>query len=287
MALRAGFVGLGDIGGPMARRLAGAGAELGVFDVAPAAMQPLLAAGARAAASPAELARASDVLGVCVPEDAHVRAVALGPDGILAGAAPGAIVAIHSTILPETAVEVGRACAERGVAVLDACVTGGAARAAQGKLTCLVGGDAGVLERARPYLALLAERIVHAGPLGSGCKLKLCLNVITYLQWTAAFEAMSLARAVDLPVAVLEEAGRANGQITELMVQYMALHKAPPETRRSEGTQRALRGFMHIAEKDLAWALELGRRSGVSLPGTALASQTMARIYAVEDEKRR
>jgi 3-hydroxyisobutyrate dehydrogenase len=287
MSMRAGFIGLGNIGKPMAGRLVAAGFETRVYDVMSAPLQELVAAGAHAAATPAEVAAGSDVIGVCVRDDDDVRNVCLGPDGILSGAKAGSVIAIHSTILPATAEAVARVAREQGVGVLDACVTGGAARAAQGKLVYLVGGEAAHLDKARPFLATSSERIVHAGPIGNGCKLKLCINLVTYQQWTAAFEASTLARAAGLPLEVLLEAGRANGQITELMEQFLALHRAPAETRKSEATQSALRGFMAVAEKDLDWALALGRKVGVALPGAALASQSMARIYGVEDPKRR
>jgi hypothetical protein len=98
---------------------------------------------------------------------------------------------------------------------------------------------------------------------------------------------MALARAIGLPQAVLEEAGKANGQLTELMIQFLALHKAPETARKSEPMQKILRGHMATAEKDLAWTLKLAREAGVSLPGTAVASQGMARVYGVEDAGRR
>jgi 3-hydroxyisobutyrate dehydrogenase len=287
MTLRAGFVGLGNIGKPMAARLAPAGFETTIFDLDPEPVRELAEAGAKAAASPREVAAASDVVGVCVPEDAHVRAVLLGEEGLLAGAAPGLVVAVHSTILPATAIELQAACAERNATLLDACVTGGAARAAQGTLTYLVGGDAEALERIRPYLMASAEKVIHAGELGNGCKLKLCINLITYTQWQAAYEAAALAKAVGLPLEILEEAGKSNGQITDLMIQYLALHKAPEEARRSEGFQTLVRGHMHVAEKDLAWVLKLAREAEIALPGAGLLSQSMARIYGVEDEGRR
>jgi 3-hydroxyisobutyrate dehydrogenase len=287
MALRAGFIGLGNQGKPIAANLAPAGFELTVYDVAPGPVAELVAAGAKAAASPRELAARCDVIGVCVPADEHVRAVALGENGVLAGAARGTVLAIHSTILPETARELERAATPHGVAVLDACVTGGAARAKAKQLTYLVGGDAAALERARPYLEVSATKIIHAGALGNGAKLKLCLNLITYIQWAAAFESFQLARATGLPQELLEEAGQANGQLTPLMLAYLALHKAPEDARASAGMQALLRGYRDVAEKDLAWALELGRRAGVSLPVGGLVSQLMARLYGVAEENLR
>ena len=287
MALRVGFIGLGNQGKPIAAHLAPAGFETTVFDVLEAPMKELAAGGARAAHSAREVAEAADVLGICVPEDEHVLAVMRGADGILAGAAPGTVLAIHSTILPETARALAEEAAAQGVAVLDACVTGGAARAAQKQLTYLVGGDAEALEKARPMLEASAVTILHAGALGNGARLKLCLNLVTYIQWAAAYESFHLARAIGLPPELLEEAGRANGQITELMVAYLAAHKLPDDARRGEPVQKLLRGHMRIAEKDLAWALKLARDAQVALPVGGLVSQLMARLYGVEDEGRR
>jgi len=285
--LRVGFIGLGNQGKPIAANLVAAGFETHVFDLAAAPLAELVALGAKAASGPREVGLRSDVICLCVPEDRHVREVTLGPGGVLAGAARGAVLAIHSTILPETVVALAAEATSRGVAVLDACVTGGAARAAQKQLTFLVGGPVEALERARPVLEVSALKVIHAGELGNGAKLKLCLNLITYIQWAAAFESFALARGVGLPQELLEEAGRANGQLTPLMAAFLALHKAPESARKSAGMQSLLRGHMAVAEKDLAWALELARRSDVSLPVGGLVSQLMARIYGVEDGGRR
>jgi 3-hydroxyisobutyrate dehydrogenase len=287
MALRVGFIGLGNQGKPIAAHLAPAGFDTTVYDLSEAPVAELVAGGARAAASPRGVAESAEVIGICVPEDAHVRAVLNGPDGLLAGAAPGTVIAIHSTILPATAKALAEQAAAREVAVLDACVTGGAARAVQKQLTYLVGGDAAALEKARPMLEASAVRIIHAGPVGSGAKLKLCLNLITYIQWAAAYESFHLARAIGLPQELLEEAAQSNGQMTPLMIAYLAAHKAPEEARKSDGMQQLLRGHMKIAEKDLAWALQLARDAEVTLPVGGLVSQLMARLYGVEDEGRR
>ncbi len=285
--IRVGFIGLGNQGRPIAAHLAPAGFETAVYDIDPAAVEEVAGTGARAATSPREVGERSDVVGICVPEDEHVRSVVLGEAGLLEGLRPGSVIAIHSTILPRTAEELGAAAARHGVLVLDACVTGGAARAQQKQLTYLVGGEAEALEKARPMLEVSSVKVIHAGPLGAGAKLKLCINLITYIQWAAAFESFHLARAIGLPQEVLEEAGQSNGQLTPLMVAFLALHKAPEEARRSEAMQKNLRGFLHVAEKDLAWALQLAREAEVALPVGALVSQLLARIYGVEDPGRR
>jgi len=165
---------------------------------------------------------------------------------------------------------------------------GGAARAANKQITYLIGGPEAALETARPYLAATTDvPIVYAGELGNGAKLELCINLITCIQWAAAYESMALARAIGLPQEVLEEAGRSNGQITDLMSTYLMGHEVPDEVKSSEGFRTLMRSHMRIAEKDLAWALELARKAGVALPVGGLVSQSMARLYNVEDEWRR
>lgn len=285
---RVGFIGLGNQGKPIAAHLAPAGLQTWVYDVSPEPVEELVAGGAKAATSARELGGEVDVVGICVPEDTHVRSVVFGDDGLLAGLAAGSVILVHSTILPETVEAVAEAAAASGVAVLDACVTGGAARAENRQLTYLVGGAEEALEKARPYFEATTDiPVIHAGPLGSGAKLKLCINLITYVQWAAAYESMALARAVGLPQEVLEEAGRSNGQLTELMINYLTTHKLPEEARKSDAFQGLMRGHMQIGEKDLAWALQLARQSGVALPVASLVSQSMARLYGVEDDWRR
>lgn len=286
MSLKTGFVGLGNIGKPMALRLPKAGLETTVFDIAAGPVQELAAAGAKAARSPREVAAASDVVGVCVQTDAQVRQVVEGEDGLLAGARPGLVIAIHSTVLPACVDAVNAAAAPRGVAVVDACVTG-VPRAPEPNFKLFLGGDPAAIAKIEPYTSAIAVRVIQAGALGNSCKVKICLNLITYLQWTAAFESAALAKGVGLPLEVLEEVGRSNGQLTDLMIQYLALHKAPAAARQSADMQAYLRTNMHVAEKDLAHALALAREAGVALPGAALVSQLMARIYLVDDPGRR
>jgi len=288
MSIRAGFIGLGNQGKPIAAHLAPAGLETTVYDIASAPVAELVAGGAKAAATPRELGAAADIVGICVPEDAHVLSVTLGDDGLLAGMKTGGVVLIHSTVLPETVAEVSAAAAPHNISVMDACVTGGAARAVNKEITYLVGGPEDALEKARPYFEATSNiDIIYAGELGNGAKLKLCLNLMTYIQWAAAYEPMALARAIGLPVEVLESAGKANGQLTDLMSNFLVAHQLPNDARKSEGFQNLMRGHMQIAEKDLAWALKLARQAGVALPVGSLVSQSMARLYGVEDEGRR
>ena len=287
MAIRVGFIGLGNQGKPIAAHLAPAGFETTVYDLAPEPVQELVAGGAHAAKSPREVGERADVIGICVPADGHVRAVVYGEDGLLAGTKPGAVIAIHSTILPETAIEIAEAAKPLGVAVLDACVTGGAERAKAKQITYIVGGDAAALEKVRPVLESNSTKIIHAGGLGDGAKLKFCINLITYVQWAAAYESFQLAKAIGLNTDMLEQAGQANGQLTQLMINYLGGVKLPEAVRKSEPIQKLMRNHMTIAEKDLAGVLALARGAELSLPVSGLVSQLMARLYGVEDPKRR
>jgi len=285
--MRTGFVGLGYIGKPMAQQLPKAGLETSVYDIAPAPVQEVVGSGAKGAASPAEVAAASDVVGICVQTDAQVRTVIQGEDGLLAGAKPGLVIAIHSTILPSTAEAMNAVAAKQGVDVVDACVSGNT-RAADPMFKLYVGGEPAQVEKIAPYLtAIAADRVIHAGPLGSGCKAKICLNLVTYLQWLAAFEGSALAKGTGLGIDMFEKVGRSNGQITDMMVAYLGAHKLPEAALKSEAYQHYVQTQMHNAEKDLACALDLAREAGVALPGVALVSQLMARIYLIDDPKRR
>jgi len=287
MTIRAGFVGLGNIGGPMAERLVAGGLDTTVYDVSPGALQTLVDAGATAAPSPRALAAGCDVVGVCVRDDDDVRAATLGDDGLLAGSHEGLVVAIHSTVLPSTVEAMAAAATARGVGLIDACITGGRSGAVKGTLTYMVGGDPAHLERCRPAFETSAKLIVHTGPLGSGAATKLCNNLMTYQGFLAARESMLLAQGSSLSQEKLEEVMRSNGNLNDNALMFLALHKAPAEVRTSESFQANARNFMELGEKDLAVTLAFAREQGVSLPGTALSQQLMARIFGVEDEKRR
>jgi 3-hydroxyisobutyrate dehydrogenase len=281
MGLRAGFVGLGSIGQPMARRLVTGGLETTVFDVAEPAVAAVVAAGARGAASARDVAAAADVVGVCVRDDADVRAVVLGDQGLLAGAAPGTVIAIHSTILPRTVLEMAEAAGRAGVAVVDACVTGGPMGAERGTLTYMVGGEPAHVERCRPVFATAAAKIVHTGALGTGAATKLCNNLMTYLGFLAAFESNLLAEGAGLSREALHEVTRANGNLTDQMLAFLTLHRIPAEQRAEPGFQRMLQGYTTLAEKDLAVTLAFAREHGVELPGTARCRELMARVYGL------
>ncbi len=288
MAIRAGFIGLGNQGKPIAAHLAPRGLATTVYDIVPGPVAELVAGGAKAAKTPKEVGQNADVVGICVAEDEHVLGVTLGDEGLLAGLARGGLVLIHSTVLPQTVERVAEAAATRGIEVLDACVTGGADRAAARRLVYMVGGSEAALAKATPYFEATTDvPPIHAGPLGCGAKLKLCNNLNTNILFAAAQEATNLARASGLSPELLEQVCRANGQFTDMTLAYLAGQKQPDAVRGSEAYQRFSYNMAALAEKDLAWALALARKSDVSLPLTALVSQLAAGIYGVRNTNRK
>jgi 3-hydroxyisobutyrate dehydrogenase-like beta-hydroxyacid dehydrogenase len=287
--VRVGYIGLGNMGLPMSSHLAPTGFETTVFDLVPDAVKALVETGARAAASPFEVAEAADVLCLCVPADEHVRAVLLGDGapGALAGLAPGAVVAIHSTVRPETVEEMHAIAAERGSTVIDAAVTGGEHGARARELVFLVGGEEEAVEKVRPVLDASSKLVIHAGPRGSGAKLKLAVNLFGYIHYTAVREAFALAEVLGIDHQHLIDATRANGQLSDAEMVFVPGASLPQDATLPDEAQSLMRSHVTIAEKDLAHALELARKAGLALPTTAVVSQGMARVYRVEDPRRR
>lgn len=287
MSLRTGFIGLGNIGRPMATRLARQGLAPIVFDAVPAAVAAVVAEGARAATGVADVGARADWIGVCVRDDNDVRTVLLGEAGLLASCSRDTIVVLHSTILPRTVLEMNAAAADHDVVLLDAPITGGAAGAAQGTLTIMVGGGAGDIERSRPAFEAMATRIIATGPVGSGAATKLCNNLMTYAGFLAAFEARLLACGAGLSEEALVEVTRSNGNLTAQMEAFLHLHRVPAAQRAESEFQAVLRNFTTLAEKDLALTLEFAREHGIALPGAGLCQQLMARVYGLDDSNRR
>jgi 3-hydroxyisobutyrate dehydrogenase-like beta-hydroxyacid dehydrogenase len=287
MSIRAGFIGLGNIGKPMARRLVEAGLETTVFDLRDQPVRELAALGARAARSAREVARHAEVIGVCVRDDADVRAAALGPDGILEGASAGAVIALHSTIQPSTVHEVMRAASEQSVGVVDAPITGGALGAEKGTLCYMMGGQKEWVDLCRPVFETSAAKIVHTGECGSGAATKLCNNLMTYLGFLAAVESTLLAQSASLSREALEEVTGFNGNLTGQMRALLGLRDAIPQHTDDEGFQAMLRSFANLAEKDLGATLAFARERGVDLPGTALCRRQIGRVYGVEEGARK
>ncbi|MDJ0942842.1 MAG: 3-hydroxyisobutyrate dehydrogenase [Kiloniellales bacterium] len=193
-----GFIGLGNMGLPMAKNLLAAGHAVTGFDVAAASLEAAAAAGITTAGSAAEAARGAEVVVSMLPAGQHVRAVYTGDGGVIAAAEPGALVIDSSTIDVAAAREVNRAAEAAGLEMLDAPVSGGIAGAEAGTLTFMVGGSDQAFARAQPLLDVMGKNVIHAGGPGTGQAAKVCNNMILGISMIALSEAFTLAEALGL-----------------------------------------------------------------------------------------
>src|ERR1700719_848332 len=193
-----GFIGLGNMGAPMAANLVRAGHQVTGFDLVPGAVEALTTKGGRAVASVAEAAAAGDIVITMLPAGPQARSVYLDEGGVLASARRGALLIDCSTIDVETARAVAAAAKGAGFDMLDAPVSGGASGAEAASLTFMVGGEADIFARAQPVLAAMGRTIGSAGPAGNGQAAKICNNMILGVSMIAVCEAFSLAERVGL-----------------------------------------------------------------------------------------
>ena len=199
---RIGFIGIGSQGGPMAERIAAAGYPLTVWARRAEALEPFVARGATAAASVAELGAQCDLVGVCVVDDAGVTEVCRE---LIPAMRPGSVIAIHSTIHPESAVTLAAQCAARGVSLLDAPVSGGGVGAAAGTLTVMCGGSRETFDAARPVFQSFGKLIVLLGDVGAGQRAKLGNNALLAANMGVAHAALSAAAALGIEREALVE----------------------------------------------------------------------------------
>ncbi len=275
MTQRAGFIGLGNIGKPMAIQLARSEFATVVYDINAKACEELAAEGASVASSPAELASQCHYIGICVRDDADTFAVLDGAQGILQTAKPGTVVAIHSTVKIDTIRKLAEIAAGKQVTVFDAPITGGAHGAASKQLYYMCGGDEAVIRSVEQYMLTSGQKVVHAGELGSGMKLKLCNNLMTYLEFMAVHEGMKLAKASGLSLDVLKEVTSGNGVLTPSMKMIFDTKKGFDE----ETFAQIMTGFKAVAIKDLSSALDFADTLDISLPGTGVCREMMKQVF--------
>ena len=281
MADRVGYIGLGDMGRAMASNLAPKGFATTVYDIDESRVSAVVATGAKAASSPKTTAENADILCICVRTDQQVLDVIAGDDGVLAGLAPGSLIALHSTILPATVHAVAEAAAAVGCRVIDACVTGGGSGAERGILTCLAGGAEADIERARPVLEASSKLVVHAGELGNGAKLKIAINLLGYVMFAGAYEAYSLAVASGVSKEAFIAAGRSNGNLSETQEAIIGMHALPAAAVEHGEYQTRMGVQLLTAEKDLSHALELAKEYGIEIPTGEQVVHEMTRIYRI------
>ncbi|MDT0267412.1 NAD(P)-dependent oxidoreductase [Streptomyces sp. DSM 44915] len=264
---RVGFVGLGNLGLPMAGALAADGWQLVAHDVAPERDIP---AGAERVSDIAELA-ACQALCLAVPDDAAVAGLLTGEGGLLTQLTPGAVVLVHSTVLPATARELAAEAERAGVSLLDAPVSGGAERAARGELSVMVGGPADVLGRARPLLDSVGNDVRHVGPAGAGAAVKLANQLMMFAALAGAHEALELAAAH----GVAEEAVLAvvaGGTGDSWVARNWGFFDRVADAYDAGGTPVRERPW----SKDLWEVTAAARAAGVRLPLAGLLTQIMA-----------
>ena len=277
-----GFVGLGSIGGPMATRLLAWPGGLHVYDVVPEASSQLRQAGAQVATGVAELAGEVGLLCVMVRDDDQVREVV---DEVLAAGPADLTVAVHSTVSPRTPRHLAELAEGSGVRVVDAPVSGGAAAAAAGSLAVLVGADDTAFTACREAFALMAAKVVHAGGVGAGTRMKLARNLIHFVSFTAAGEAQRLAEAAGLDLVALGEVVRHTDAVTggpgAIMHRTTAAPPAPDDFWRP-----VLDHVRALGEKDLGFAVELADELGVEVPLTRQALDRLGPSLGLGEEER-
>ncbi len=212
-----GFIGLGNMGGPMAANLVKAGHKLRIFDLSPAAMQKLAGAGAVAASSASGAAEGAEAVISMLPAGQHVRDTYLGPQGLIAAAAPGSLLIDCSTIDVATAREVSAAASAAGHEMLDAPVSGGTGGAQGATLTFMAGGSDAAFARAQPILACMGKTAIHAGGPGNGQAAKICNNMILGISMIGVSEAFALGEKLGLSHRTLFDiASKSSGQCWSL-----------------------------------------------------------------------
>jgi len=269
--VKLGYIGLGKMGAPIAKRLVDWPGGLTVFDIRAEAMTPLAEAGARLADSVTDLAGA-DIISVTVLDDDQVREVV----GELAGhAKPGTVIAIHSTISDTTAVELSKELEPQGIHIVDAPVSGGGRAANKGQLATMVGATDEAFELVKEPFSLWASLVVHAGEPGAGTRMKLARNMLHYISFAAAGEASRLAEQCGLNLQdlgnVVRQSDAQTGGAGAIMFR--------DDTKPIEPDSFLYQPFLHareLGEKDLSLAIALGNTVSVDLPLATVALERLA-----------
>src|SRR5882724_10649969 len=270
--MRVGFIGLGAMGSRMAGRLLAARHDVLVYNRTPERTRPLEQGGAKVAPTAKQLAAGVDVVCSSVANDAALEEVMFGPDGALAGARPGAVVIEMSTVSPRTSRRLHEAARSKGVAVLDAPVSGSTVQAEQGQLVIFVGGEEDVYQKCQPILAVLGSKTFYLGPSGAGATMKLCVNTLLGLGVQALAEAIALGVKAGLPrerfLEVLGETAVVSPS-QKAKLENVRTNEYPPAF--------ALR----LMFKDFGLIVETAMELSVPMPATAAAVQVAAAVAGI------
>lgn len=263
-----GFAGIGLMGLPMCRRLLAAGYALTVWNRSPDKCDALVKAGARLAQTPAELCKAADVVLLCLADTAVVREVVFGAEGVAKGAKPGQLLVDFSSLEPTATREMAAELAAiSGMSWLDAPVSGGTPGAEAGTLAIMVGGNAADLERVRPVLLNLGQRVTHMGPVGAGQVTKACNQMIVACNALVIAEVVALAEQSGVDASLIAEAlagGFADSKPLQILAPQMAESRFEP-----------VKWHVRTLLKDLDTAVKFSREQGSATPLSGLAAQLM------------
>jgi 2-hydroxy-3-oxopropionate reductase len=269
--MKIGFIGLGIMGKPMAKNLLKAGHEVVVYDIMQANVEEVVAAGAKAGTSSADVASQVPLVITMLPNSPHVKSVVMGETGVLEGASEGLKLVDMSSIAPLASQEIEKACAAKGVRMLDAPVSGGEPKAIDGTLAIMVGGEKALFEEVKDILLVMGASAVHCGDIGAGNTTKLANQIIVGLNIAAVAEAFTMVKKAGVDPQLVFEAikgGLAGSTVMNAKAPMMIEGNFKP-------------GFkidLHI--KDLANALDTGHGVGSPLPLTAAVREMMETLHA-------
>lgn len=257
---KVGLVGVGAMGGALLERLKLAGVQATVYDSDTASLETARSLGAHIAKSAKAVAQTSTIIGVVVRTDQDVLDCMLGGDGVLEGTQAGALVLLHSTILPQTTRKVADAARKRGVHVIDACMLGVPTTVREGDLCWVVGGPVELVERARPHLLKMGKQIFHMGPIGSGNVAKLMRNLVTGSETLIIHEALQIGAAAGIPYREALEMMR--------QTRHESVLNRWQDRFDPSGTSSTPRVGRNIFDKDIPLAAELAHNYSLDLPVT-------------------
>jgi 3-hydroxyisobutyrate dehydrogenase-like beta-hydroxyacid dehydrogenase len=267
---RVGFIGLGSQGGAMARRIVDEGYPLSLWARRPQTLEPYTDTAAVFASSPADVGANSEIVGICVVNDADVEDVLCRADGVLAGMAAGGVVAIHSTVHPDTCRRLADVAAARDVALVDAPVSGGGPAAAERRLLVMVGGEPDAVERCRPVFETFANPIIHLGPLGSGEVAKALNNLVFTAQLAVAEDTFTFAERLGVDRAAISQ-----------VLQHGSGASFASTILGGGRSITDMRGAAPLLRKDVDIAFDVARQRGVER-GETLATLAESALAALE-----
>jgi 3-hydroxyisobutyrate dehydrogenase len=263
--MRIGFIGLGSMGGNQARQLVKGDPDVAVYDVSAAAMNEFLGK-ARLARTIGEVGRNADVVGICVRDDKQVREVLEGDNGLIAAMPAGSVITVHSTVRPQTIIDLAAKAASRNVTLIDAAVSRTVINPSGPFVVTMTGGDPAVTDRIRPFLDKFSTDVVHVGPLGSAMVLKITNNLVSWMSIVIARQAYDLAIAGGVGIEKLTHVMKRNGNLTPTMEGYIDMPQKVP------GTEEEKRAFYAsqagIGVKDLELAASVSADLHVAVPSS-------------------